>query len=433
MNIKDFLDNSSFSVFHWKILFWTSLIIVFDGYDLVIYGSVLPLLMKNWGISPLEAGSLASYAMIGMMIGAFFFGSFGNRIGTKISIIICILLFSIFTVLCGFSESPLSFGIFRFIAGLGIGGVMPNTVSLMAEYSPKKIRNSLITAMFSGIAIGGIFSVLVGMYFIPHFGWQAVFYFGIIPIVLLPIIIRDLPESMVQLIEKKQFEKVNNILKKIDSKFNDFENIRFSLDSNKIEKGNFKELFTKNRRISTILFWFSFFFCLLIIYGINSWLPKLIMSKPEYQDNLSLSLTFLMVYNIGAVAGAIIGGRLGDKINIKYVVVVFFIFAALSIGLLGFANSFFLYILIFIAGATTSGNQIVLNSLLTQYYPIQLRNIGFGWALGIGRMGAIVGPSLVGLLVSMKLTFEQNFFVFSIAATLSAIAILFINFKWDSN
>jgi MFS transporter, AAHS family, benzoate transport protein len=196
LNIQPFLDNAPFNSFHKNVLLWTAFIIIFDGYDLVIYGTVLPVLMKTWNLTPVEAGSLASYALFGMMFGAFIFGTIGNRIGSKKAIITCILLFSAFTVLCGFAQTPTVFAIFRFMAGLGIGGVMPNAVSLMAEYAPKNIRNTLITTMFSGIAAGGILSVLVGMYLIPNFGWQAVFYFGIIPLLLLPFILKALPESM---------------------------------------------------------------------------------------------------------------------------------------------------------------------------------------------------------------------------------------------
>ena len=216
VNIQPFLDNARFSTFHKKVLFWTAFIIIFDGYDLGIYGTVLPILMKEWNLTPVEAGSLASYALFGMMFGAFLFGTIGNRIGLKKAIITCILLFSTFTFLCGLAQTPTLFAVFRFIAGVGIGGVMPNTVALMAEYAPKNIRNTLVTTMFSGYAIGGIFSVLAGMYLIPNFGWQAVFYVGMIPLLLLPLIFKVLPESLNFLVKTGQTGKANSILSNLD-------------------------------------------------------------------------------------------------------------------------------------------------------------------------------------------------------------------------
>lgn len=127
------IDEAKFNPFHWMVLFWCALIIIFDGYDLVIYGVVLPVLMKEWNLSPLEAGALGSYALFGMMAGALIFGPLSDKIGRKKAITICVVLFSGFTVLNGFATNPTEFGICRFIAGLGIGGVMPNVVALMSE------------------------------------------------------------------------------------------------------------------------------------------------------------------------------------------------------------------------------------------------------------------------------------------------------------
>jgi AAHS family benzoate transporter-like MFS transporter len=177
------------------------------------------------------------------------------------------------------------------------------------------------------------------------------------------------------------------------------------------------------------MFWVAFFCCLLVVYGLNSWLTKLIMTKPEYKDNLGLSLTFLLVLNIGAIFGAIGGGRLGDKYDLRKTVIAFFVMGAIAIGLLGYTSSYLLYALMFIAGAATIGNQIVLNTLAAQYYPALLRSTGIGWASGVGRTGAILGPIIGGVLVSWKLPFEQNFFAFALAAAIGAIAITFVDYR----
>lgn len=429
INIQPFLDNARFNAFHKRILLCTAFIIIFDGYDLGIYGTVLPILMKTWNLTPIEAGSLASYALFGMMFGAFFFGTIGNRIGLKKAIIICIILFSSFTFFCGFAQTPTLFAIFRFIAGIGIGGVMPNTVALMAEYAPKKIRNTLVTIMFSGYAIGGILSVLMGMYLIPNFGWQAVFYVGIVPLLLLPFILKALPESLNYLVKSGETEAAHHILTKLDSQYLPENNVILEISQSVAKTTGLTDLFKNKRLVSTLMFWIAFFCCLLVIYGVSSWLTKLFMTKPEYKDNLSLSLTFLLVYHSGAVFGAILGGRLADKFDPKKTVITFFIFAAVVISSLGYASSFTLYFLMFLAGATTSGNQIVMNTLVAQYYPALLRPTGFGWALGIGRLGAIVGPILGGMLVSWELPFEQNFYAFAVAAGVAAVAVYFVDYK----
>lgn len=194
--ISQLIDHARFGSFHWKILFWCLLIIIFDGYDLVIYGVALPLLMNEWGLTAVEAGMLASTALFGMMFGAMLLGTISDKIGRKKTIMICVFIFSGFTVLGGLVDSPLHFGITRFIAGLGIGGVMPNVVALMTEYAPKRIRSTVVAVMFSGYAIGGMSSALLGSWLVADHGWRIMFYIAGIPLILLPVIWRYLPESL---------------------------------------------------------------------------------------------------------------------------------------------------------------------------------------------------------------------------------------------
>jgi MFS transporter, AAHS family, benzoate transport protein len=429
LNIQPFLDNAKFNVFHKNILLWCAFILVFDGYDLVIYGSVLPILMKNWALTPIQAGSLASYALFGMMFGAFIFGTIANRIGQKKAIIVCIVLFSGFTFLCGFAQNPTIFAFYRFMAGLGIGGVMPNVISLMAEYSPKKIRSTLVTTMFSGYAVGGIMSALLGIFLIPRMGWESIFYVGILPLLLLPLIVRYLPESLSFLVKNGKMDEAKAILAKVEPSYTPQKDTDLEVTATVAGTTGVNNLFTNNRLLSTVMFWVAFFCSLLTVYGLNSWLTKLIMTKPEYKDNLGLSLTFLLVLNIGGIFGAIGGGRLGDKYDLRKTVIGFFLMGSAAIGLLGFSSSFVMYVLMFVAGAATIGNQIVLNTLVAQFYPALLRSTGIGWASGVGRIGAIIGPILGGVLVGWKLPFEQNFFAFSIPAIIGAIAITFVDYR----
>jgi AAHS family benzoate transporter-like MFS transporter len=173
IDVHKIIDEAKFNRFHWGLLFWCALVIIFDGYDLVIYGVVLPKLMADWNLTPMQAGTMGSYALFGMMFGAMFFGPLSDKIGTKKVIAICVVLFSLFTF-NGFASNVSEFAICRFIAGLGIG-VMPNVVALMTEYSPKKIRSLLVTIMFSGYSVGGMLSAGLGIWLIPAYGWSAVF------------------------------------------------------------------------------------------------------------------------------------------------------------------------------------------------------------------------------------------------------------------
>jgi AAHS family benzoate transporter-like MFS transporter len=180
-------------------------------------------------------------------------------------------------------------------------------------------------------------------------------------------------------------------------------------------------LFKDGRVLSTLMFWTSFFMCLLMVYALGSWLPKL-MNKAGYE--LGSSLMFLMVLNIGAIFGAVGGGWLADKFHPRKVLTVFFICAAVSISLLGVKSPFIvLNLLVAVAGATTIGSQILLYAYVAQYYPLKIRSTGIGWASGVGRVGAILGPMLGGTLLTLNLPLEFNFYAFAIPGAIACIAI----------
>ncbi len=189
IDVHQIIDNAPFTRFHWMVMCLCALLLIFDGYDLFIYGVVLPVLMKEWGLTPLQAGALGSYALFGMMFGALIFGTLADRFGRKKGIAICFVLFSGATVLNGFASGPTEFGILRFVAGLGCGGLMPNAVALMNEYAPKRLRSTLVAIMFSGYAVGGMLSAGIGIYMLPAFGWQAMFFAAAVPLLLLPLIL----------------------------------------------------------------------------------------------------------------------------------------------------------------------------------------------------------------------------------------------------
>ena len=428
ININTLIDDAKFTPFHWGVLFWCLMIIIFDGYDLVIYGVALPLLMQEWALSAVQAGLLASTALFGMMFGAMTFGTLSDKLGRKKTIMICVAIFSGFTFLGAFASNPVEFGILRFLAGLGIGGVMPNVVALMTEYAPKRIRSTLVALMFSGYAIGGMTSALLGAWLVPEFGWKIMFYIAIIPLVALPLIWKFLPESLMYLTNKKEIEQTRSIVQKISPSQQLNGDTEFVL--NEVTKGDeapVKALFQQGRMFSTFMFWIAFFMCLLMVYALGSWLPKL-MIQAGY--SLGASMIFLFALNIGGMIGAIGGGALADRFHIKKVLTIMFICGAAALILLGFNSpQIVLYTLIAVAGAATIGSQILLYTFVAQYYPSTVRSTGMGWASGIGRIGAIVGPVLTGALLTMNLPHQMNFFAIAIPGVIAALAIFMVNLK----
>jgi len=414
------IDNARFSRFHWMVMALCALLLIFDGYDLFIYGVVLPVLMQEWGLTPMQAGALGSYALFGMMFGALGFGTLADRIGRKKGIAICFALFSSATILNGFASSPTEFGIFRFIAGLGCGGLMPNAVALMNEYAPKRLRSTLVAVMFSGYSVGGMLSAGVGIYMLPRFGWESMFFAAAVPLLLLPVILYYLPESVGFLVRQGRQAEARELLKRVDPTAGLPADAALEVADVKGASVSVLSLFKEGRTVRTLSIWVAFFCCLLMVYALSSWLPKL-MAGAGY--SLGSSLSFLLALNFGGMAGAIVGGWLGDRFNLVKVMIGFFVAAAVSISLLGFKSPTpLLYGLIFIAGATTIGTQILLYACAAQFYGLSIRSTGLGWASGIGRNGAIVGPLLGGALMAVNLPLQLNFMAFAIPGAIAALA-----------
>ena len=428
LNINTVVDEAKFTPFHWSVLIWCLLIIIFDGYDLVIYGVALPLLMQEWGLSAVQAGLLASTALFGMMFGAMSFGTLSDKLGRKKTIMICVAIFSGFTFLGAFASSPVEFGILRFLAGLGIGGVMPNVVALMTEYAPKRIRSTLVAVMFSGYAIGGMTSALLGAWLVADYGWKIMFILAGIPFVALPILWKFLPESLMFLTKKGDTAQVAKIVQKISPEQNINAATQFVLnDVIAGDEAPLRALFQQGRTFSTLMFWVAFFMCLLMVYALGSWLPKL-MIQAGY--SLGASMLFLFALNIGGMVGAIGGGALADRFHLKPVLSIMFTVGALALILLGFKSpQAILYSLIAIAGAATIGSQILLYTFVAQFYPAAVRSTGMGWASGIGRIGAIVGPILTGALLTLQLPHQMNFLVIAIPGAIAALAVFMVNLK----
>jgi MFS transporter, AAHS family, benzoate transport protein len=428
IDVHKLADEARFNGFHGLVLFWCALIIIFDGYDLAVVGIALPAIMKDLGVDPTRAGFMVSSALFGMVFGAIFLGTLADRIGRRKAIAICIALFSIFTAAAGLTRDPVTFSVVRFLAGLGIGGVMPNVVAHMTEYAPKKIRATLVTLMFSGYAVGGIVAAILGKGLIQTYGWPSVFFAAGLPVLLIPFILKSMPESMPFLLAKGRHDELKVIAAKLEPSYRPEASDRLTvLAEDKAEGAPIKRLFGDGRGFSTVMFWLAFFMCLFMVYALSSWLTKL-MAGAGY--SLGSALTFVLVLNVGAVIGAVGGGWLADKFHIKYVLAAMYALAAVSITLLGQPMpTAALFFVVGLAGASTIGTQIVANAYTGQFYPMAIRSTGLGLALGIGRTGAILAPIVIGILVGMKLPLQQNFIAIAIPAVLGMIAVLLIDHR----
>ena len=254
------------------------------------------------------------------------------------------------------------------------------------------------------------------------------FYIAIIPFLALPILWKFLPESLMFLTKKGETEKVREIVQKIAPEQAIQPETTFKLNEPVAgDDAPLKALFQQGRTFSTMMFWVAFFMCLLMVYALGSWLPKL-MIQAGY--SLGTRMIFLFALNIGGMVGAIGGGALADRFHLKPVLTTMLTLGAIALILLGFNSpQMVLYGLIAIAGAATIGSQILLYTFVAQFYPTAVRSTGMGWASGIGRIGAIVGPVLTGALLTFELPHQMNFLVIAIPGVIAALAVFMVNLK----
>jgi AAHS family benzoate transporter-like MFS transporter len=428
IDVRKLADDSRFNRFHALVLFWGVLILILDGYDLAVVGAALPSIMKDMGVNASQAGFMASSALFGMMFGAIFLGTLADKIGRKLMISICIFLFSVFTAVAGLTHDPITFSITRFIAGLGIGGVLPVVAAQMAEFAPVRMRARLVTLVFAGYSVGGVLVALTGKQLIEAYGWPSVFFTAILPIGLIPFIWKTMPESMPFLLRKNRVDELRKIVKRMAPSYPLQQHEQFMVPAeDKAHDAPLRHLFRGGRGFSTVMIWVAFFFGLFMVYALSSWLTKL-MAMAGY--SLGSALNFVLVFNVGAMIGAVLGGWLGDKFNIKYVLVAFYAVGAISLTLMGHTKSTeLLFVMVFIVGASTLGTQLLAYAYAGEFYPIAIRSTGVGFASGIGRTGAILAPILIGGLVGLKLPLEQNFMAIALAGLLGMIAVMFINHR----
>ncbi|MFC0431471.1 aromatic acid/H+ symport family MFS transporter [Kutzneria buriramensis] len=379
-------------------LCWSAVLL--DGFDLVVLGTVLPVLLAGhvWGLAAADAAFVSTIGLVGMTIGALALGTVTEVLGRRRAMIVSVTVFSVCTLLCAFAPSVALFGLLRLLAGLGLGGCLPTAITLVSEHYARTGRPSTATTtVMTGYHVGAMATALLGIALIPWLGWQAMFVVGALPaIVLVPLMIRHLPDSAAPVANRSS-------------------SIKDAL----------AVLFRGRMIWVTVAFWITSFMGLILVYGLNTWLPE-IMRQAGYP--LGAALGLLLTLNFGGVAGLLVAGMVADRVGIKPAALGWFVAAAallalLSIKLPGFA----LYVAVFLSGAFVFSAQVLVYAYTTRAYPADARATGLGWTAGIGRIGAICGPLLGGLLLTAGIVYPWGFYAFAVVAALAAVGVAALN------
>jgi AAHS family benzoate transporter-like MFS transporter len=380
--------------------------VLLDGFDLVVLGTVLPSLLdyEPWNLNPGSASLISVVGLIGMTIGAIAIGTVTDVIGRRKALLIAVFSFSLFTLLCAFAPSPIVFALFRFLGGLGLGGCLPTAITLVTEYSRRGRSGSATTTVMTGYHVGAVLTALLGIIVIPSLGWRAMFVIGAAPaLVMLPLMLRYLPES-------------TSFLKAKAALADGFADVPVNAG-----KRVATILFRHGMLRSTVAFWVTSFMGLLLVYGLNTWLPQ-IMRAAGYP--LGAALALLLTLNVGAVIGLLVAGKVADRIGNRRSTIAWFtgsalFLAALSIKLPGFG----VYISVLLAGIFVFSAQVLVYAYVSRAYPPEARATALGGVAGVGRVGAICGPLVGGWLLSAGIAYPWGFYVFAAVAAIGAVAV----------
>lgn len=410
--VNDVIGEGKFNKFFLRTFLICFFVIFFDGLEGGLFGISIPMLQAELKLPSYQIGILASYGMFGMVCGSVVCGVIADKIGRKKVIMIATAMYCIFTGLQGFSYSYWEIGVCRFLAGIGLAGVVPNTAAMLSEYSPVANRATLITLCTLGVAIGGTLGVGLGLLLLPEYSWRILFYLSFIPLLLVVIQHFWLPESMAIYHKKNKKEKIVEILQQANPSFVPSPEDNYQLQA-EAKKASFKTLFQKGYARNTSLFFSMFFLNLFVIYGLQTWLPKL-MNVSGF--TLKFSLIFVLMFNAGSLLGVPLGGWLIDKCKTyKSIIIIYFIICSFCTALLGAGlNPVTIAIVIFFAGAALQGFQGMLGAYVVQCYPMTVRSSALGSIMSFGRLGAVAAPTVFGVLLGMgSFPVAANFLIFA--------------------
>jgi AAHS family benzoate transporter-like MFS transporter len=376
-----------------RLVVIAAFIALLEGYDLSCYGSTVPSLLNDHSMHATKgsAGTVGSLVAVGMAIGAAVVGALANRFSARKLVPTGVIVFSAGMVICTAAGSFSVFGAGRLVVGIGLGAVLPVLISYLAEVSAPERRNRNVGYMMAGFALGALAAPLLTAALLPETSWRWIYFTGVV------LAVAALPAAV--------FLTASPVTHRREP---------FSR-----ELLGLRPLLSRPVIVATLLFWVVSFCALLLTYAVSTWLPT-IMQTNGYSLGSSLVQTAVMW--AGAGLGMIAGGRVGDKVGIKPVVVVAFLVGAVSMLIISVKPPIgLLFVLMFVSGLGFVGSQALTNALIVTRYPEALRRPGIGWALAIGRIGAIVGPTLGGVILSSHLDVRWSFYFLAIPGAIAAV------------
>ena len=427
VQVSHFLDEHGVGAFQIKLIFWSILIALIDGYDIGAIAFAAPHLIREWHVAPKDLGLVLSASNIGVLFGSQIFGWIGDNYGRKTALIMTNLWFGVLTFAAAYATDLTQLSWLRFFAGLGIGGVIPNVVAINAESAPRNLRATLAIIAVGTVPLGGALAGFASAGLVPTHGWQILFQIGgIVPVVIALAAIIGLPESIKYMtLNESQRPKMEALLHAIRPDYRVPPNARFVIEDEKqFPSSNPTYLFHDGLAVITPLTWLIFALNLMGYFFLISWTPTLMSAVHATPTVAALSGAALQV---GGTVGALTLCWWLQRHRFVAIAIMFAIAVPIvgSIGFAGLNSPTTLFIATFFAGALVLGIQSGINVVGAMIYPTSLRANGSGWQLGIGRLGAILGPFLGALFVGLPV--EQLYIWSALPFAAGAVVTLLVH------
>ena len=427
-HIRGEINSRNMSVFQIQTVFICTLINMLDGFDVLVMSFAAASVSSEWTLTPYQLGILLSAGLFGMAIGSISLGALADRLGRKRLVNICLVIVTAGMFASAYSENQEQLLAFRFVTGIGIGGMLATLTTLVSEYSNESSRGLCIGFLQSGYPLGALLGGIVSVYLIDSFGWRSLFIFGgSLSLIMLPFVFWKLPESLDFLLlrgNQADKSKIQQILTKLQIETSEF--LHTTEESEK--KADWISLFSSDSRANTLYLWTCYFLLMFSFYFVVSWTPKLLVDAGLTTGQGISAGVYLQA---GGLVGAISLGLLGYKFKVPILTSVFFccgVAAMLFYGLVEL-SLVSLMLVAAIMGFFLIGAMIGLYTIAPSVYPANVRVSGVGLAIGIGRLGAIVAPLAGGIILNSGYSTDEIFVIFSIPLILAALAVYKIKLR----
>jgi MFS transporter, AAHS family, 4-hydroxybenzoate transporter len=426
INLTELMDHCRIGPLQIRVFALCLASLIMDGFDVQVMSFVATTMFAEWNVPPPTLGGLLAWGHAGVLAGAIIFSTLADKIGRRPVLVGATLFYALMTVATAFAQDVEQMRWLRFIAGFGLGSIIPNATALVSEFSPKRTRIAWIMCITVGFTAGAAISGFVANALIDAFGWRAVFIFGgIVPFVIAILMLVWLPESLQFLaVRGRSRERLASWLKQLDPTLRIDAGTQFTTHETSRKGIPFWHLFREGRAFVTLLFWIVNFTNILALYSLAGWLPLIFQNLMGYdRGTANLLGTFVQV---GGTVGAFGLAWLITRAGFTPMLALTFAVATASVALIGQPGFSLptLYVIVTIAGWCIVGGQPGLNALASSYYPTYLRSTGVGAGLGVGRIGALVGPLIGGALIAAQWSPQQLLWAAALAPAISTAVIV---------